>query len=187
MPLEYQSLSESLAVLRLTLGVAEIHAVLCGLLAAQAEDARGLWLEELLDEPLDESNLLLRESAQALEQIYQATSSGLAGLGEDFIILLPDDDVAFVQRAQALVDWSSGFIYGLGLGGADISALSEDARESLQSISEFTRLEVEEIEETEETNEELESLFEFLWISSLLVHTELGLLHRQARQTSSEV
>lgn len=175
-------MSESLAVLRLTLGVAEIHAVLCGLLAAQAEDAKGLWLEELLDEPLDEDNLLLRKSAQALELIYQTTSSALTGLGEDFIPLLPDDEAPFVERAQALVDWSSGFIYGLGLGEADISALSEEVRECLQTISEFTRLEVEEIEETEEANEDLEALFEFLWVSSLLVHTELALQHKAAQE-----
>lgn len=179
---DYQSLSESLAVLRLVPDVSELHGLLCGLLAAPAADPQSLWLEEILDEPLDRDNLLLRDSALALERLWLDTNAAFAGMGEDFEPLLPDEEAPLQQRAQALVDWSSGFIYGLGLAGADLNALTAEAREGLDAISDFTRLDLEGLTESEEADQSLTELVEFLWVSVMLIHTELGMQNRQGEQ-----
>lgn len=179
---DYQSLSDSLAVLHLVPDVSELHGLLCGLLAAQAPDPKSLWLGEILDEPLDMDNLLLKGSALALERLYLDTNAAFTGLGEDFAPILPDGDVGLRQRAQALVDWSSGFIYGLGLAGANLAALSPEAREGLEAISDFTRLDMEDLNESDEADQDLTELAGFLWVSVMLIHTELAMITRQGAQ-----
>lgn len=183
---QYHTLNDHLAVLGLVPDLAEVHGLLAGLLAAQVTDAKALWLEEILNEPLDLDNLLLRDAAQTLDQIYRQSASALDGMGEDFALILPDGDAPISERAQALVNWSAGFLYGLGLGGARVVALSEDAREGLEAISDTTRLDLESLVDAEETEQDLHDLAEFLWVAVMLIHTDLGLENKRQKKEEAE-
>lgn len=160
-------------------GPDELHGLLCGLIAGQAEDPKGLWLDELLNEPLDRDNLLLRAGALALDRLFDETQAALAGLGEDFALLLPDDEAPLAQRAEALVDWCAGFIYGLGLAGAELQGLGQDTREGLEIISEITWLDHAQVAESEEAEEDLNALMEMVWMGVMTLQADLALA-RQA-------
>jgi uncharacterized protein YgfB (UPF0149 family) len=178
----YGVLSDTLAPLNLTVETSELQAVLCGLIAAQAQDPKGVWLDAVLNEPLDRDNLLLRSIAQAVDRLFDETQAALVGLGEDFTLLLPDDESPLAQRAEALVDWCAGFIYGLGLAGVDLESMTEDSKESLEIISDITRLDHAHIVESEAAEGDFNALMEMVWMGVMTLQADLAL----ARQTEAE-
>ena len=52
-----------------------------------------------------------------LGQLYLATRNQLSDDGLEFTPFLPEDSAALAERAQALVEWCEGLLYGLGMAG----------------------------------------------------------------------
>jgi hypothetical protein len=98
--------------------------------------------------------------------------------------LLPDDEIALVERVAALAQWCDGFVGGLGLGGLDDEhGLSETGREAVEDLGRIARTEL-----TLDGDEADESAFvevlEFVRIGAILVYEELRatrLLRRTTR------
>jgi uncharacterized protein YgfB (UPF0149 family) len=98
------------------LGAAEFHGGLCGVLCVGGPEAVATWLGRCTAE--------LQEISARLES---ATRAALAGDEMAFTPLLPNDDTALPERVRALASWCSGFVSGLGQGGASFEgALSEN-------------------------------------------------------------
>src|SRR5690606_26274249 len=76
----------------------------------------------------------------AVAAVYDETVGRLQEADRLFSPLLPGDDEPLSVRSEAMADWCSGFLYGLGAGGiADLSVLPEDVREIAGDIIEISR------------------------------------------------
>lgn len=169
---DYSRFDQSLESIGLDLGASETHGVICGLLCAGTSRAHIDWFEQLFnDRP--SGDLLVREARQMLGQLYFASKQQLDESAAEFVLLLPQDDEALRNRAQALVRWCEGFLYGLGLAGIEEQQLVGDAREALHDISEFTRLDLEALEEDEASESALMELQEFLRVATMLIREDL--------------
>lgn len=118
---------------------AECHGLLCGLLCAPEDTGEAIGFREICEDVEERPQLLrvLRETRE--EAVHQ-----LFGGAFEFTPLLPPDDEALGLRSRALGRWCEGFLLGLTLGGLqDWVGLSEDAREIVADLSEFTRIEPE--------------------------------------------
>lgn len=166
----HRELGETLDRLRVGVGASDLHGSLTGYLCGGGKASAKLWPEALelhaatdgwLDEPLFAS--LYSECREQLDD---------SELG--FEPLLPSDDVALAQRADALVEWCRGFLGGIGLSGADRlrTALTPAAEEILRDFAAIAASNLD-YGDDEEDESSLTEVLEFVRIGVLLLHSEL--------------
>ena len=91
----------------------------------------------------------------------------------NFVPLLPDDNAGLGVRSEALADWCSGFLYGIGSAENDVEArLSKDALEVLSDFSEVTRL-ISDAKETEAAEADYSEIVEYMRVGVMLIFEEL--------------
>lgn len=116
--------------------LAECHGVLCGMICGEsgrtADDYLGQ-LEQL--QLLDQPGLALH---QVMVDAFDSTVQQLQDSDLQFELWLPDDEQSLEQRTEALAQWCTGFLAGLGLGG-DLPDLSDEAREALDDLQQIAR------------------------------------------------
>jgi len=105
--------------------------------------------------------------------VFDETVAALNDADLGFEPMVPDDSESLVNRTSGLIDFCSGFNYGLGLssGGRNTQSLPEDTREVIGDFQAIENLDLDEIGEGDE--ESWQEIFEFIRVSVLLVHEEL--------------
>jgi uncharacterized protein YgfB (UPF0149 family) len=127
------------------------------------------WLAEILPE-----GVASLEGEPALQTLYEATVAALSDRQMDFDLLIPTDDRPIEERTQALTAWCSGFLYGLGSGGAaDPQRLSGELGELVRDLTEITRADVDSSDSAEANESALAQLVEFVRVGVQLVFDEL--------------
>jgi yecA family protein len=172
MTTSYIVCSRALVRARAELGASECHGLLCGMLCGVDEQAPRRWLEEVLgaDERARKSTDECRnELLRVLTDTVRALCSGQC----NFAPLLPADDQGLGVRSEALVDWCSGFLYGIGSAGDDVEArLSGDALEVLSDFSDVTRL-IASAEESASLEADYSEIVEYMRVGVMLIFEEL--------------
>jgi yecA family protein len=170
---EYARLGKLLDVMGSDIGASELHGVISGLICAGTAEACVDWISALFESWPDE-DLLAQETKQMIGQLYYASRHQITNEEFLFMPLLPEDSLPMSQRAKALSEWCEGYLYGLGLAGVTEQQLSGDAKEALQDISHFTRLDYAELESGEATEVAYMELQEFIKVVTLLMWGELA-------------
>jgi len=116
--------------------LAECHGVLCGLICRNSAVSHADYLAQL-------ANLqLVTEPDKALSELFVdahiSTLQQLADMDMGFNLWLPDDDQPLDERTDALAQWCTGLMAGLGLGG-ELPALSEEATEALADLRQIAK------------------------------------------------
>jgi uncharacterized protein len=160
---------------------AEAHGCLCGALCSDDRYTFERWRDELIT-----ADQLPAADAEPLRLLFSDTVAALRDPASDFEPLLPDDDVALEQRAGALAQWASGFLYGFGTARSQVAAPLSPAVEEI--LSDFARLGVATVEtgtDDEEQEHAYAELMEYLRVGVWLVYAELTTA--RAAQPTSEV
>ena len=91
--------------------VAEVHGILCGLLARDPYIPAKLWVDvlELDGEPSDSVFQMVR---QQLEDLIQHSAHMLNNIEIEFNPILPDDEESLKTRIKELAAWTQGYLYG---------------------------------------------------------------------------
>lgn len=117
-----------------SVGAAECHGVLCGILCASGSSDMQRWVRHLF-----ETRTMDRElSANALKllhDVHQCTLTEINHETLEFTMLLPDQSESMDVRISGLADWCSGFSLGLIMGGLnDKMLVSSDVREFVEDV-----------------------------------------------------
>lgn len=164
-PPDYAALAELLAASPLKPSPAESHGIYAGLMALGAPQARSRWLAELVPD----QNAALGDALRALAE---ATDAGLADPSMGFALLLPDEEQGLRERADALLDWIRGLLYGLGLAGLNAERLSPPAREALADLLEVTRMDLDDLADDDADELALAEIVEFVRVAVMLLQSE---------------
>ena len=184
--LNYERVERQLASADVESSGAEVHGVLCGLLCCGCADALSLWYRELLPESA-EQDLLARECAESLQELFRETKEAIDGPGLGFPPFLPSDELPLKRRAEAVTEWCQGFLYGVGLAGISPQReLSAETQEALQDFTEISRMDVDALASDEEDEDALVEVTEFLWVAAMLVHADLAKNASTSRDSSEE-
>ncbi|NNJ93004.1 MAG: UPF0149 family protein [Gammaproteobacteria bacterium] len=168
----YQELQHKLTTANASADAAEVHGVICGVISSNQE-LPVYWFGELFDQA-EEGDLLVADCRSEVEGLYTNTIRQIEDAGLGMQLLLPDDENSLATRAQAVSQWCQGFLYGMGLSGdAFEQQLSDEAKEALEDIASFTRMDVGGIEESEEEEDALVEITEFIWVASMLIRETL--------------
>jgi len=168
--------TDLLAQLSVPLSVSEAHGIAVGLLCGQATgQAKSRWLTEMLD-AADMKAESVQNSASEIRELDAWFDETVAALNDSelgFKPEMPEDSSPLLERTVGLVDFCSGFNYGLGLssGARDTAALPEDTREVIADFQAIENLDLDELDDSDD--DAWQELFEFLRVGVLLVHEEL--------------
>lgn len=176
---DISALNETLFKVDATMGAAESHGALCGMLCARGSTDLSEWMGHVLGEQ-EQGNVFLRDLANQLSELHQSTLGQMNDPYGGFQLLLPDDDDELDERTEALGDWCLGFVYGLAAGGiSEESELPEDTKELLMDFIEISRAgnNVTDLDDGSDDGEEDEQAFveivEYVRTGVLLINEEL--------------
>ena len=151
----------------------ELHGALCGWLAGGGENTPEWPARVLADDALPAA------TDGPLEDLRQASAAQLEDRGFD--LLLPENDGATAERADALFDWCRGFLGGFGLAAGQRPPLSEEAEEALQDLARLAQA-APEAGDDDEDEDALAEIEEFVRVAVLLLHGDCVMAprHRQS-------
>lgn len=164
----YSELESALVAVGATMGAAQAHGLLCGMLCAKPDLEQAPWMAQVLENTAPKG-----EEAQAvlagLTQLFEDGKAALDNPEMSFEPLLPSDDAPVSERAGALAGWAEGFLLGLSLGGLPPHKdLGEDVNELLRDFTEITQVEPD--PDSEEANESAYSeLVEYVRVGTLVI------------------
>jgi uncharacterized protein len=167
----YQDINAIIVKIDAGLSAAESHGMAVGMLCVNNRTGSGYWLGELLHEGGD-FNV---EDKAILEDMFGETRSLLASDELTFELLLPDEDAPLSERIEALRQWCQGFLFGLGSTSATSEPAanwSDDSREIVKDIAEFTKLDAD--AESEDAENDFMEITEYLRAAVIFLHTELN-------------
>lgn len=111
----HEELQAALSRVDITADAAEAHGLLCGALCARAGYRSQDWLADLAAG----QGAPVPAADPALDGLPAQVLESLRSSEFEFEPLLPGDDAPLADRVAALAAWCSGFLYGVGAGGAD--------------------------------------------------------------------
>lgn len=149
-PVSHAALAGKMRQAGFPCGPAELHGLLCGVLAALPDQPEALLLQQLAQHA-DEEQLpaAIQDDWQQLRrEVLSAYREDEAGL----MFLLPDDGLA--ARVEALAAWCEGFLAGFGESSAK-QKLPDAVNEALEDLVAISQMETPERDGEEEQG--------FLW------------------------
>lgn len=172
MLIQYTDLADALARIGFPQDAAEYHGTLCGALCVQAAEE----IEPTQLFPVDEGRALRRDAhaEAALAQLRDEALASMENVESGVALLLPDDEETLADRARALALWCEGFLYGLASRDRlDLRRASEEVREIVSDLTEFTRADVGGGEGGEIEENAYAELVEYVRVGVQLIFMEL--------------
>ena len=171
--LEYYDVADALQGASASVNAADCHGLLTGLICAAGFAEQKLWVAEVFDayNPKDASQA---QALRVLQSLSEATLTGLNSADLDFQPLLPDDEESLRERTEALADWCSGFLSGLGMGGlARQDELPEEVAELVQDLTQISRVDFDIENPDEQEQSAFFEVLEYVRVGVLFIHDEL--------------
>ncbi|WP_325891732.1 YecA/YgfB family protein [Grimontia sp. NTOU-MAR1] len=174
---EYSNMVSTLRADSLAVTPAEMHGLLAGMLCGGLDPELGNWMPMLYDYTNDGAGWPHESKTLAATSIGLA-SQQLTGGQMDFEVLLPDESESLLDRGDALSEWVSAFIAGIGLVGITAGKLSDDSKEVLADLTEIAQLGIDEDDDMEEQALLFEQVIEHVRVCAMTLHAELGIKPR---------
>lgn len=181
----YEQFSNILNQHKVVVDAAEIHGMLCGMLAGGMTVDDQSWLEALAD-VVNQGEEFASELKDVIVQVYNQVCQQYIEADFALVMCLPDDASPINERGQALMQWVQGFMLGFGLHQADLSKCSDDVKEALDDFSQIARMD-DQMSEDEESEQAFFEVVEYVRISAMLCFNELGKSLLDSRQHPSVV
>jgi len=164
----YPELERQLTHLNAQMQATESHGVLCARFCLEQRPDPALWVQEVIGRQ-DMNNLQVQAAQISLAHLYQQTEQAFHAELENFVLLMPDEYEDLSVRLQALVDWCSGFVSGLGLSGIQMDeSLDPAVKEVLEDFMELTRMEVN-VEEGDENEISFTEIEEYVRVGVMTI------------------
>lgn len=149
---DYTNFGELLTKHEVMATPAEVHGLLCGLLAAGLPADDQSWqvhLNDLFNDGLALPSVLLRNMEKLIETSEKLLHSDQFG----FYPLLPSDDEPLDERSEAMAEWVQNFLVGFALVCQELNKAPEDIQELVNDFNQIAHLSLE-FDNEDETNEQ---------------------------------
>jgi len=172
---DYLAAQAALESAQADITVAEFHGTFCALMCTRAPVDTRAWVDEIVVHGLPDGTSEDDLWRDCLVEIADLTSAAFVDGECNLEILLPDDDQSLQERSQALVDWCSGFLFGIGLQPAAVcEGLSTDSQEVINDILDFTHMDVSPgVDEDQMGEKSYFELVEYLRVGAMLLYEEI--------------
>ncbi len=146
---DYNKISSAFHSDNLAVTPSEIQGFLSGMLCGGLKMEQSTWTQLLYDYTNDGSPWPICSKEYA-EICLNIAKTQLSSTEMNFELLMPPQESALIDKAQALSDWTNAFISGIGLMGLDSKKISTQTREIISDLAEIAQLGIDEEESMEE-------------------------------------
>ena len=161
----------------------ELQGIMMGLYAAGLGLDNSSWLQQmyaLVSNSAAEQEVL----EDTLRTIQQNLNHAIDTHETSLQLLQPDDDEFIVDRAEALVYWTQGFLLGFQAISSVRALVDETAKEAYDDIEQISQLDLESISEQETDEKDLYALQEHIKISAMIIYqSQASGTEAQSQQT----
>lgn len=169
--ISHAELGMTLQELEFGVAASDLHGSLTGFLCGGGTASPRNWLQRL---EIDTApGVETHARMELLDRLFKDCRAQLEDTGFGFEPLLPADEDALSERADALVQWCRGFLGGLGLAGVGADRLSDDGAEILRDFGAIAASSLE-YDDSEEDESALVEVLEFIRVGVMLLHAELA-------------
>ncbi len=186
MTLEYDEIRDFLTQHNWSVGAAEFHGLLSGLICAGVgDDDIDNWLPVLL-----QGGYLNNQEYAPIEQevrsVFFEVQNMLNNDGFEYKILLPDDSQTIESRALSLHSWCRGFLSTLiEYGDIEIDQLSTDCCEFVADIQTISDAEIQVDDSSDDAESDLIAIEEYLRVGVQLIYEHLNPLESDQSDPSA--
>lgn len=167
---DYQELETALDRAGSEYRPAESHGLLCGAITVNSKASIAQCLAEILFD-CEAGDVLAKEAWRLLASLAESTREQLGSDDAEFELLLPADDAALSARADAMVKWCEGFLFGMSLGG--LTSGMELPQDSAEIISDITSIANADSADPEDDEFALQEIIEYLRVSVMILSEEV--------------
>ena len=168
---DYQHLCTDLAQLPCDLNLSEFQGFVCGMLCIN--NNIDLTLAEVQMHMNDELDAR-PETRTLLQQFIRHTQQQLADVNISFKLLMPEEEQLLSVRAGALVDWTNGFLSGLGAGGLELSENEQsELSEIVTDLSTIAQIDDSSVSGNEVEEVAFTELEEYLRVAAITLYTNI--------------
>lgn len=152
---------------------AEVQGTACGLLAVNLNADAELWYGQIFQER-DKENIFQQDISHELNRYLQVLRVQMQDSNFDFSLLLPEDDESLADRAEAMQEWTQGFLLGIALAGLqNLGDLPEDSKELVDDFIEISKAGQFDTSDEDESEDAYLHIVEYLRMGVLLIAEEL--------------
>ncbi|XOV78980.1 MAG: UPF0149 family protein [Aestuariibacter sp.] len=170
--LRFEAIAHNLLASKVASDPAEIHGILCGMLAGGMSMDNREWLMSMADF-INAGESFSVDIEKLLIALFEDTCKQLQNPDFTFELCIPEDGAPISERGHAVVSWVQGFLLGFGVQQEQRKSCSDEVKEALQDFSEISKMDAE-MAETEEAEQALFEVTEYIRISVMLCFGELG-------------
>jgi uncharacterized protein len=160
--MNYKEVNTELENLNLDRSISQLHGEIAAWLCIHQQESTQ-WIEDLLPGC---------SMSSTLEILYDSTSAELKSDDFNLELLLPVDEEPLEIRAQALAEWTQGFLDGLGHV-KDDCLKNPEIEATIVDISHISELDYETLEEDNDSETAFVEIEEFVKVAVLFIYTEI--------------
>jgi yecA family protein len=168
----FDRLSQFLLQQGLLPNAAEVHGMLCGMLAGGANPSSEHWLA-LLSDLLHEGQTFPVPVRNKLNQLAQSIDASLRDPDMNFQLMLPEDQQPIEERLQAMIGWVQSFLVGFGVNQSNLAGFSADVREAIDDMVELAKLDFS-VEDDDDADRAYFEIIEYIRVSVIMCFCEVG-------------
>ncbi|MGL5586015.1 MAG: YecA family protein [Plesiomonas sp.] len=162
---DYPTFCATLMSQGIAISAAELHGLLSGFLCGGIKDDS--WkasLYDLTNEGQAYPSVLFQQVQAMQLNIKQTLNDDEFG----FDLFLPSDDESVFDRVDALAEWVSQFLVGLGIAQPDLKKTPDEVGEVIDDLVNISQLGYDEEEDQEELAQSLEEVAEYVRMAAML-------------------
>lgn len=178
--LNYDAFTTLLEQHNMVVTAAEVHGVICGLIAGGMAQNDIRW-QQHFNALLNDDFALPNDVQKAVNLLFSRVFEELQNRMQ-FELLLPDDDEDLDARLDAMMEWSAAFLAGFGVVQQELNKASTELQEMIQDISSITQVSSDFDQEDEESETAFVILYEHLKLGATLAFEEFGASQPQAKR-----
>ncbi|RJG42052.1 UPF0149 family protein [Motilimonas pumila] len=170
---EFDHVTRVLEGAELTVGAAEVHGVLAGIVCAGVKLDGQSW-QGPFNDLVNEGFGLPSEAKIVCNDLYQLICQQLSDGNMAFSLLLPDDDQPLDERAEAMSQWAQSFLVGFGMLQQKLNQAPENIQELITDIRDISQVSLDFDIEDEESEMAFTEVIEYLRVGAMLCFNEFS-------------
>ena len=164
---DFSEMTQTLEDADLFTNTSETHGILTGLVCGGVNLDSQDWLTHFND-VVNEGQGIDLSAKKLVTSLYQRIVFECFDEHLSFNLLLPDEDTPLDIRAEALAQWSQGFLVGFGMAQPALNKNNDDIQELLRDIRDISQISLDFELESEESIVALSEIEEYLRMGALL-------------------
>lgn len=163
----FDKISQALDAADLFTNAAETHGILSGFVCGGVNLEDKSW-QSLFNDVVNEGMALPHTVKGLIADIYADVVKQCSDDSLGFNLLLPDDEKPLDERAEAMAQWSQGFLVGFGMVQQALNQAPDDVKEVIQDVRDISQLSLDFEQEDEESEIAFSEIVEYLRVSAML-------------------